>query len=133
VLSAKLRHLDAWTADRRTAADRYVELLRDEPSITLPHVLPGNEHAWHLFVVRVPGRDSVLRHLNESGIGAGIHYPTPIHLLEAFRSLGHEKGDFPVAEAAAREILSLPIYPGITQEQQTFVAEALHNGISDGR
>ena len=133
VLSAKLRHLDAWTADRRTAADRYVELLRDEPSITLPHVLPGNEHAWHLFVVRVRRRDSVLRHLNESGIGAGIHYPTPIHLLEAFRYLGYEQGEFPVAEAAASEILSLPIYPGITEEQQAFVADALRNGISHGR
>ena len=133
VLSAKLRHLDAWTEDRRRAAARYVELLGDAPTIQLPSVLPGNEHAWHLFVVRIPRRDEVLHRLDAAGIGAGIHYPTPIHMLGAFRHLGHEIGDFPVAEAAAREILSLPIFPGITEEQQAHVAASLRVAVSDVR
>jgi len=132
VLSAKLQRLDRWTAERRAAADRYVDRLSSASSVGLPQILPGNEHAWHLFVVRVPNRDEVLRRLNARGIGASIHYPTPIHLLDAFGHLGHREGDFPVAEAAAREILSLPIYPGITQDQQDRVIDALLSEIADG-
>jgi dTDP-4-amino-4,6-dideoxygalactose transaminase len=129
VLSAKLRRLAAWNEARRQAARRYEELLKDLP-ITLPETLPGNEHVWHLYVVRVPDkRDEVLRKLNVAGVGAGIHYPVPIHLQGAFRSLGHQPGDFPVAEAAAREILSLPLFPQITAEQQERVAEELRKAL----
>jgi dTDP-4-amino-4,6-dideoxygalactose transaminase len=132
VLLAKLGHLDPWTAERRAAADRYLDRLSLDSSVGLPRTLQGNEHVWHLFVIRIPNRDEVLRRLNEAGIGASIHYPTPIHLLGAFRHLGHRDGDFPVAEVAAREILSLPIYPGITEAQQDRVVEALLNEIADG-
>jgi dTDP-4-amino-4,6-dideoxygalactose transaminase len=125
VLSAKLAVLDAWNAERREAAARYDRLLADVPGIVLPRVAPGNEHVWHLYVVRTARRDAALAALNEAGIGAGIHYPAPIHLLPAFGFLGLGAGSFPRAEAYAGRILSLPIYPGITAEQQQRVAEVL--------
>ena len=125
VLSAKLRHLPAWNAQRASAAAAYRELLSGHDRITLPSVLPGNEHVWHLFVVRVPDRDRVCAQLRADGIGAGVHYPVPVHLLPSFRSLGYGPGAFPRAEQAASEILSLPIFPGITAKQIERVAEAL--------
>lgn len=129
VLLAKLRHLDAWNEERRRVAARYDMLLSDLEEVTRPHVLPGNDHVWHLYVVRVPGREEVVAKLNEAGIGAGIHYPVPIHLQGAFRDLGHRRGDFPVAERAAQEILSLPIYPGINEAQQERVVDELRKAI----
>jgi dTDP-4-amino-4,6-dideoxygalactose transaminase len=124
VLSAKLRRLDGWNALRRQAAATYQALLADVADLVLPATMPGNEHVWHLYVVRVPQRDRVLAELNEAGIGAAIHYPTPVHLQPAFAE-GDGPGSFPVAEAAAAQILSLPLYPGITEEQQERVAAAL--------
>ena len=117
--------MKAWNDERREAASRYGELLRDLPIVVPPTVVTGNEHVWHLYVVRVPRRDEVLRRLHEAGIGAGVHYPIPNHLQGAFASLGHREGDFPVAEEAAGEILSLPIFPGITPEQQERVVHEL--------
>ena len=86
---------------------------------------PGNEHVWHLYVVRVPDRDKVLDALHAAGIGAGIHYPAPVHLLPGWRFLGLGPNSFPRAEAYAAEILSLPIFPGITSDQQERVASTL--------
>jgi dTDP-4-amino-4,6-dideoxygalactose transaminase len=129
VLSAKLARLDAWNEARRRAATRYDALLSGIEGIELPRTLPGNEHVWHLYVIRVPRRDEVLAKLNAEGIGAGIHYPVPLHLHGALRDLGYRKGDFPVAEKAAAEILSLPLYPHITQEDQERVVEALRGAI----
>ena len=123
VLSAKLRRLDAWNALRREAAARYDALLADLP-VTRPTVTPGNEPVWHLYVIEVDRRDEVLAHLTANGVGAGIHYPTPVHLTEAFATLG-KRGEFPVAEAMADRILSLPLYPQITEEQQQRVVEVL--------
>ena len=80
-------------------------------------------------MVRVPRRDDVLQHLRDVGIGAGIHYPVPVHLHPAFAELGYRRGEFPVAEAATKEILSLPIYPGITEEQQLRVVDALKEAL----
>lgn len=125
VLNAKLKRLEGWNDQRRQAARRYHELLADLPGVTLPGTLEGNEHIWHLYVIRVPNRDEVLKKLHAAGIGAGIHYPVPIHLQGAFAHLGHGRGDFPVAEKAADEILSLPLFPEITADQQQRVAEAL--------
>jgi dTDP-4-amino-4,6-dideoxygalactose transaminase len=125
VLGAKLGRLAAWNEARREAARRYDRLLDGLPAVTLPATLPGNAHVWHLYVVRVPRRDEVVRGLQKGGIGAGIHYPVPLHLQGAFASLGHGRGDFPAAEAAAAEVLSLPIFPGITAAQQERVAAAL--------
>jgi dTDP-4-amino-4,6-dideoxygalactose transaminase len=128
VLRAKLARLSAWNDARRAAAQRYDALLADL-DVVRPMTLPGNVHVWHLYVIQVERRDEVLARLNAAGIGAGIHYPTPVHLTPAFSGLGHARGDFPHAEAAADRILSLPIYPQITPEQQervvTVLAEAL--------
>ena len=125
ILHAKLKRMQEWNGQRRQAAARYQELLGDLDALTLPATLPGNEHVWHLYVARVPERDRVLAALNENGVGAGIHYPIPIHLQGAYAELGKGEGSFPVAEAAANEILSLPMFQGITPQQQEHVAEVL--------
>ncbi len=125
VLRAKLARLAGWNEQRRVAARRYDRLLDGCGAIGLPGTLAGNEHVWHLYVVRVARRDAVLARLNAAGIAAGIHYPHPVHLLGAYQHLGHGPGDFPVAEAAAAEILSLPLFPGITIAQQERVVAEL--------
>ncbi len=129
VLRAKLRGLAAGNLARRQAASRYTELLADLPEVILPRTVPGNEHVWHLYAIRVPRRDHVLRCLHDEGINAGIHYPVPVHLQPAFRHLGYGPGDFPVAEAAAGQLLSLPLYPQITPEQQARVADAVRRAL----
>jgi dTDP-4-amino-4,6-dideoxygalactose transaminase len=131
VLRVRLRRLAQWNAARREAALRYEELLSGLDEISLPKTLPGNEHVWHLYVIRVPQRDRILQDLNENGVRAAIHYPVPVHLQPAFRYLGYAPGDFPVAEAAAGQILSLPLYPQITLEQQQRVAQAIRSALRD--
>jgi dTDP-4-amino-4,6-dideoxygalactose transaminase len=125
VLRAKLRRLDAWNAARRAAADRYAELLTNIPGVTLPVTRPGNVDVWHLYVVQVDERERVMAELGAAGIGAAIHYPYPLHLTAAYAELGYAKGQFPVAEAAAGRILSLPMFPHLTAEQQAAVADGL--------
>ena len=125
VLRAKLTRLRRWNEERRAAASLYDGLLAGAPGVRLPTTLPGNEHVWHLYVVRVGERDEVLRAVQEDGVGAGVHYPVPVHLTPAMADLGHRPGDLPVSERAAGEILSLPIFPGITREQQERVVESL--------
>jgi dTDP-4-amino-4,6-dideoxygalactose transaminase len=125
VLSAKLERLDAWNDERRAAAAIYDEMLADLLNVTRPAVVAGNEHVWHLYVVRVPRRDEVVAALNDAGIGAGIHYPLPVHKLPAFAAMNFRAGGYPVAEAFADEILSLPIYPGITEGQQLRIVAEL--------
>ncbi|WP_066288651.1 DegT/DnrJ/EryC1/StrS family aminotransferase [Arthrobacter sp. B6] len=129
VLNAKLGLLDQWNGQRVEAAQRYQELLGDLDAVRLPRVVPDNDHVFHLYVVRVPERDRVLQELNAVGIGAGIHYPNPIHLLPAYAHLGHQRGAFPVAERLSTEIMSLPLYPGITAHQQEQVAAALRQAL----
>ncbi|WP_104170520.1 DegT/DnrJ/EryC1/StrS aminotransferase family protein [Cryobacterium sp. M23] len=131
VLSAKLARLESWNAERRKLAERYDRLLSGLPLVTCPRTVPGNEHVFHQYVVRVPERDRVLAELNAHGIGAGIHYPLPVPLLPAFAGPVPARGRFPVAERLATEILSLPIYPGLEPEQQYYVAEQL--ALSIGR
>jgi dTDP-4-amino-4,6-dideoxygalactose transaminase len=125
VLSAKLRRLAGWNTARRAAAQRYDTLLSDLDEVVRPRTLDGNEHVWHLYVVRVPDRDRVLKELHAAGIGAGVHYPVPIHLTAAFADLGYAEGAFPVAERAGRELLSLPLFAEITTEQQMRVVDTL--------
>jgi len=129
VLSSKLALLDAWNEQRREAAERYRSWLQDVPGVVLPRTVAGNGHVFHLYVVRVPDRDRVVQKLNDAGIGAAIHYPTPVHLLKGYASLGYTRGDFPAAERAADEIMSLPIYPGITPEQQERVVAELRRAL----
>ncbi|MDU0313008.1 DegT/DnrJ/EryC1/StrS family aminotransferase [Phycicoccus sp. M110.8] len=129
VLSAKLARLRGWNAERRAAAAVYDELLADTDGVRLPTTLEGNDHVWHLYVVRVDRRDEVLRHLQEEGVGAGVHYPTPVHLTPAMGHLGYGPGRFPVAERASQQILSLPLFPGITPSQQERVADVLRQAV----
>lgn len=131
VLLAKLKRLSKWNSMRSEAACRYATMLRGlDSKITLPVVLEENEPVWHLYVVRVNSRNKVLQSLHTDGIGASVHYPTPLHLQEAMSFLGHKAGDFPASEAAANSILSLPIYPGITLEQQAAVVESIKRALS---
>ena len=124
VLRVKLPHLDAWNDRRGRAAQRYRDLLASAP-IGLPNE-PGDVRvAYHLFVVRVPHRDRVLHDLHAAAIGAGVHYPIPLHRQAAYAELGHRPGSFPHAERAANEVLSLPLYPEITAAQVAEVAGAL--------
>lgn len=132
VLRAKLARLAGWNAARRAAAARYDELLAQHAQVVRPVTLDGNEHVWHLYVVRVGApsddrtlRDTVVGKLNADGIGAGVHYPTALHLTGAFAHLGYRRGAFPEAEDAAARILSLPLHPHITGDQQERVVEAL--------
>ncbi len=130
VLSAKLARLDGWNTARRAAADRYRTLLADQPGIGLVPTAAGNEHVWHLFVIRVADRDRVLATLTENGIGAGIHYAAPVHLTGAFGRLADGPGSFPNAEAASREMISLPMHPHLTAADQERVAEVLLGALS---
>jgi dTDP-4-amino-4,6-dideoxygalactose transaminase len=125
ILSVKLRHLPTWTEQRRACAIRYGQLLQAIPEITLPEKLPYSKAVYHLYVVRVQERDGLQRDLTQAGIGTGVHYPTPLHLQKAYVWLGYAPGDFPVAERVAAEILSLPMYPQLTCEQQDRVVDAL--------
>jgi len=125
VLLAKLAKLTEWNKLRAEAADRYRDLI-DESVLLHPGAMPGNEHVWHLYVTRVDRRDRVLARLNESSVGAGIHYPVPIHLQGAYSDLGKGVGSFPNTERLANHALSLPMYPGITAEDQEHVASRLH-------
>jgi dTDP-4-amino-4,6-dideoxygalactose transaminase len=129
VLEAKLEYLHEWNDARRVAAERYNKLLANVKGVLLPRVMAGNDHVWHQYVIRIPRRDAVLKRLREVGIGAGVHYPTPIHLQGAFSYLGHGHGDFPVAESLAQEILSLPIFPGITSGQQERIVTELRRSL----
>ncbi|GAA1969372.1 DegT/DnrJ/EryC1/StrS family aminotransferase [Nocardioides panacihumi] len=130
VLRAKLARLEKWNELRRQAAERYATLLADVRGVRVPASAPGNEDVWHLYVVRVADRDRVLAALTEAGVGAGIHYPTPVHLTEAYADLCLPAGTFPVAERAAGEIVSLPMFPHLTGEQQEYVVQRLRAAVN---
>ena len=126
LLRGKLSHLPEFDAERRAIAGRYLAELH-HPLIRLPKVRPGADSTWHQFVIHVEkGRDELAAYLKEKGIGTIIHYPIPPHLSEAYRYLGKKRGDYPIAERYADEVLSLPMYNGMTEEEQTFVIEAIN-------
>lgn len=129
VLRAKLRRLDGWNAARRAAAARYGELLADIEGVRVPVVRPGNEDVWHLYVVQVEERARVMAEMAAAGVGVAIHYPTPVHLTEAYAGLGYRRGQFPVSEAAADRIMSLPMFPHLTEVQQILVSQALRESL----
>jgi dTDP-3-amino-3,4,6-trideoxy-alpha-D-glucose transaminase len=124
-LRAKLPHLDAWNARRTALATRYLAQLGNVAGLTLPHVPAWTGPNWHLFVVRAPRRDALQQHLAAHGIGTLIHYPIPPHLSAAYRDAGWQRGDFPLAEKLAREVLSLPIGPHLTADQIDYVCAAV--------
>lgn len=131
ILQVKLNHLSHWTAARRRLAARYTELL-DNCELVLPFVAEDAEPAWHLYVVRTEQRDALLDFLRLRGIGAGVHYPVPLHLQPAYADLGHARGDLPVTEMVADTCLSLPIYPEMTDAQQDTVVAALYAFFDQG-
>jgi len=124
VLGVKLKHLEKWTQERQRVARRYSELLADT-ALQLPFQSDFAESVWALYVVRHPRRDALKAHLEANGIGCALHYPLPLHLQKCYASLGYQPGDFPVAEKAARECLSLPIYPELTDAQIHRVVEVI--------
>jgi dTDP-4-amino-4,6-dideoxygalactose transaminase len=124
VLTTKLTHLDDWNQKRREAADRYNGLLRGLDVIT-PVQLPDREHIYHLYVIRVRERDRVMKELAAREVHCGLHYPIPLHLLDAYKRLDKPEGSYPVTEEVASEILSLPMYPEITEQQQKHVVASL--------
>ena len=129
ILQVKLVHLDQWNARRRACAARYAALLADLDGVMIPFEDPNARSVYHLYVIRARERDRLQRHLTASGIGTGLHYPVPLHLQEAYRHRGYQPGDYPVAEHLARELLSLPMYPGLTEAQQEQVAAAIRQGL----
>jgi dTDP-4-amino-4,6-dideoxygalactose transaminase len=125
ILRVKLRHLDKWNAARREAAGWYDEMLANQPGLRLPVTAPDATHVFHLYVVQLEDRDRIREGLNGQGIGAGIHYPVPVHEQPAFANLGYAPGDLSEASRAARRVLSLPLYPEITRGQVERVCETL--------
>lgn len=124
VLDTKLKHLESWNTKRRTHAKQYFELLKDNPKVTVFNVHDHNVSNFHLFVIRVKNRDEVQRKLKEKGIATGIHYPIPIHLQEAYAGMW-KQGDFPIAERITPELLSLPMFAELTEEQVKETCDAL--------
>lgn len=132
VLDVKLKKLDEWNERRRRVADWYRERLGGDKRIVLPAEPDGRRHVYHLFVVRLPDREHARQRLAKQGIGVGLHYPIPLHLQVAYRDLGWKAGDLPESEAAAESILSLPMYPHLTEEQVDHVCSTLL-GVLDER
>jgi dTDP-4-amino-4,6-dideoxygalactose transaminase len=125
ILHAKLRHVAAWNAQRRERAAYYTRLLASVPRVVVAHEPAWSRAVYHLYVIRSSNRDGLIAHLAAAGIGTGIHYPVPLHLQPAYRSLGYAAGDFPIAERVAAEVVSLPIYPQLTAAQQDRVVSEI--------
>ena len=126
LLHVKLNHLAKWNAERRERADDYKRLLASAGEFTiLPFEPTWSKAVYHLYVVRTADRVALMNHLKKVGIGTGIHYPIPLHLQKAYSSMNYRLGDFPVAERVAEEIVSLPMYPQLTAEQQARVVEEI--------
>jgi dTDP-4-amino-4,6-dideoxygalactose transaminase len=126
ILSVKLKHLAAWNELRRERAAEYKTLFEQSASgIQVPFEPSWSRAVYHLYVVRAADRDGLMGHLKEAGIGTGIHYPVPLHLQKAYESLGYKTGDFPVTERVAEEIVSLPMFPTLTSDQQQVVVSRL--------
>ena len=125
ILRVKLDHLDDWNAARREVAHRYNELLADLPVTTLGEI-PDVYHVYHQYTIRAPQRDALRAFLKQQGIGSMIYYPLPLHRQELYAGLGYAEGSLPCAEQAARNVLSLPMYPELTPAQQAQVAQAFH-------
>lgn len=126
LLRVRLSHMDEITDERKHICERYLSEIRN-PKLTLPGIRSGAEHVWHQFVIRCGERDRLMEYLNNRGIGTIIHYPVPPHLSEAYGYLGKSKGDLPITEKYADTVLSLPLYNGMTEEEQNAVISALND------
>lgn len=130
ILRVKLPHLTDWTAGRRRNAERYAALFANaglKGLVELPVESADSPHIYHQYVIRVPERDRLRAHLRSYDVGTEVYYPVPLHLQPCFNGLGYAAGDFPVAEAAAKEVLALPIYGELTEAQQSWVVEAIRS------
>jgi len=125
ILRVKLRHLPEWQRARQGHAAAYTKLLLGIPGVMPPLIPEGYEHVFHQYTIRVERRDALMNFLSERKIGCSVYYPVPLHLQPIYASLGHKAGDFPHAERAAQEVLSLPMFPELRPEQVTRVAEAV--------
>ena len=125
VLSVKLKYLNDWHEARRKNAEFYNKIFNEIDEIITPKISPDNYSIYNQYVIRVPNRDKVIEKLKQASIGCEIYYPVPLHLQECFKYLGYVEGDFPEAEAAAKQTLALPIYPELTDEQKQYVAETV--------
>jgi len=130
ILRVKLRHLSNWQRARQSNAAEYTRLLNPFPGVMTPHTPEGLEHVFHQYTIRVEKRDALQKFLAERHIGSAVYYPHPLHLQPIYAELGHKRGDFPHAERAAQEVLSLPMYPELRKEQIARVAECLQEFIS---
>ena len=126
LLRVKLKYLEEMNAERCKLAEAYSAGI-DNPLISKPTVRPGADSSWHQYVIHSKHRDQLKEHLERQGIGTLIHYPIPPHLSEAYQYLGYAEGDFPIAEASAQEVLSLPIYNGMSTEEQGYVIDAIND------
>jgi dTDP-4-amino-4,6-dideoxygalactose transaminase len=132
-LRIKLRRLEEWNAQRRASAERYGQLLGSVPGITIPFEPATSKGVYHLYVIRSDRRDDLAEELKGQGIHTGLHYPMPVHLQNCYESWGYKPGDLPVTEQAAAEILSLPMFPGLTAEQQARVSASIEAFVSVAR
>ncbi len=132
ILQAKLKYLPEWTEMRRAAASRYRELFCaiGSDKVSVPYEPEWAKCVYHLFVVRVETRDELIKQFASAGIGTGIHYPIPLHLQSAYTALRYKRGDFPIAEKVAEEILSLPMHPHLQGDQQSRVVTELTKLVS---
>lgn len=124
-LSVKLKYLNGWIDERQKIAEAYDQQLAGISGLILPVTGPGAKHVYHLYVVRTDKRDTLEKHLNNNGIGTGVHYPIPAHLQKAYDHLGYKKGDFPIAEELAETCLSIPLNPGMSDEEIGYVAKTI--------
>jgi dTDP-4-amino-4,6-dideoxygalactose transaminase len=127
LLHSKLAHLAKWNTLRRDRAAEYNRLLEGSEAIILPHEPSWSRSVYHLYVIRTNDRNGMMSHLKEVGIGTGIHYPIPLHLQKAYVSLNYSRGDFPVSEKIAKEIISLPMFPQLIPEQQAAVVDEIRS------
>jgi dTDP-4-amino-4,6-dideoxygalactose transaminase len=125
ILRVKLRHLPEWQRARQSHAGEYTRQFLQSPGVAPPTVPEGYDHVYHQYTIRVEHRDALQKYLGERQIGSAVYYPVPLHLQPLYASLGHKAGDFPHAEHAAKEVLSLPIYPELRADQRTRVVEAV--------
>jgi dTDP-4-amino-4,6-dideoxygalactose transaminase len=132
LLSVKLRHLAKWTRERQAAAVEYGRLLAGVPGVVAPYQPENSRHVYHLYVVRVADREGLQKHLAAAKIDTGIHYPIPLHLQKAYEGFGYKKGDFPITEKVAVEILSLPMFPQLQPAQQARVIQGVQEFASAG-
>lgn len=128
ILRVKLKYLDSWAAGRERNAKRYDALFRKagiKGVVSIPHIPKTNVSVYNQYVIRVKKRDELRAHLAQAGIGSEVYYPLPLHMQKCFKGLGCRRGSFPVSEAAAREVLALPIYPELTSAQQKYVVDTI--------